>query len=90
MSADQAPEVTPTTAPAVSRFLRTAGWLPVPRGREGLHVTAGRSVTVTADWESSRVSREQSTETERVLADAGYDVTRVSNTIVHVEGKWTP
>lgn len=63
------------SAPVVSRVLRKAGFLPVPRAREGIHVTRSvHGVTVTCDFDHARKALHVADEVAKVLADAGYSV----------------
>lgn len=63
------------SAPVVSRVLRKAGFLPVPRAREGIHVTRSvHGVTVTCDFDHARKALHVADEAGKVLADAGYSV----------------
>lgn len=67
-----------TTATAVSAVLRRGGLLPVPRSREGIHVTSGGrgKVAVTVDVDSSRREREMTEDAVEILTAKGYTVTR--------------
>jgi len=75
------------TPQSVSAILRREGFTPVPTAREGLHVKRGAlgAVTVIADWDSPRKSREQSDEAERVLSGRGFNLHRVSENIFRTE-----
>lgn len=72
-----------TTAIAVSAVLRRGGLLPVPRGREGIHVTTGWGrgrVTVTVSVDSRRRERELIQDAIEILTGRGYTITRRDST----------
>lgn len=63
------------TATAVSAALRRGGLLPVPRGREGVHVTRGYAagiVNVTIGIEGPRAAARVAERVAEILAAAGY------------------
>jgi hypothetical protein len=74
---------TATTASAVSAALRRAGFLPVPRTREGLHVTGKLPVAVFADYDSRSTSRAMIAEARDVLVGLGYVVRDSGDPDVH-------
>ena len=83
-------KVTATTATAISAALRRGGWMPVPRHREGLHVTTGRRVTVTFGWDSARQNHQQAVLVARYLEDLGYLTTggnEASEGVLYVLGR---
>jgi hypothetical protein len=69
--------VSGTTPQAVSAVLRRAGWLPVPSGREGVHVkrSHGGQVLVVVGFHSRRRAHEQAALITEALQARGYDVT---------------
>ena len=64
-----------TTPQAVSAVLRRAGWLPVPRDREGLHVSRSRGgASVLCDWTDEAKGRTEALAITWVLEAEGYTV----------------
>lgn len=80
-----------TSASAVSAVLRRGGLLPVPRTRDGLHVTHshGDRVMVAASVDSRRRERELISDAIEILTNQGYRVrtNEHNDAIIYVSGK---
>jgi len=77
-----------TSAAAVSATLRRGGLQPNnDRKREGLRVQGRQTVSIRADFDSETTAARLGTRAAEILTAAGYELTVVSASIVHVTGK---